>query len=187
MEHMKTKLGAIALSTSVVFGAGITLSLPVEAQTASAQPQLDRMQQREERLQSKVDSGSIPQERADKIRKRMANRGAQREAHQADRSQIAQDLATTLGTTADNLIADLRAGTSLANLAEVAGVDINVIIDQIEVQQTTRIDQAVANGRIAQAHADENLKTLRDQITTRLNGERPEGRHSFGQHGRGSN
>ena len=67
---MKTKLGAIALSTSVVFGAGITLSLPVEAQTESAQPQLDRMQQREERLQSKVDSGSIPQERADKIRKR---------------------------------------------------------------------------------------------------------------------
>jgi len=184
---MRTKLGAIALATSVIFGVGITLSLPVGAQTESAPTQTDRVQQREERLQSKVDSGSIPQERADKIREHMATRIAQREARQPDRSQITQELATTLGTTADDLIADLRSGSSLADLAQAAGVDIDVIIDQIERQQAARIGQAVADGRIDQARADENLTTLRDQITARVNGERPAGPHTFGRHGRDSN
>ncbi len=85
MENMRTKLGALALATSVAFGAGLTLSPPADAQTDSVETQADRMQQREERLQSKVDSGRITQERADEIRARMADRAAQRSAAQDDR------------------------------------------------------------------------------------------------------
>lgn len=185
MENIRTKLGALALATSVAFGAAITLSLPADAQTESVQTQADRMQQWEERLQSKVDSGNITQERADEIRERMANRAAQREARQQNRGERAEELGAILGTTAEDLIADLRAGTSVADLAEAAGVDIDVIIDQIEAQQTANIDQAVTDGRIDQARADEKLETLRDQITARINGERPESRPGQSRPGRG--
>lgn len=176
MENMRTKLGALALAASVALGVGIVATAPADAQTGPTETQEDRMQQRDERLQSKVDEGVITQERADEIRARMADRAAQRETRQADRAERAEELADTLGTTADELKAELRAGTSLAEVAQGAGVDIDTLIDQIEEQATDRINQAVADGRIDQARADEKLETLRDDITARVNGERPEGR-----------
>lgn len=187
MENMRTKLVGLALATAVVFGAGIGLSQSADAQT-------DRIQQREERLETLVDEGVITEERADEIRARVAERMAIREERQTTRTAHLEDLAATLDTTADELKADLRAGASIADLAAAAGVDVDTIIDQIEAQQAARINEALANGSIDQEQADERLESLRDRITDRVNGERPEGRRGFGHrpfgrdhHNRGGN
>jgi len=184
---MRTKIAGFALATAVVFGAGIGLSQSADAQT-------DRMQQREERLEELVDEGVITEERADEIRARIAERMAIREERQAARTAHLEDLAATLETTPDELKADLRAGASLADLAGAAGVDVGTIIDQIEAQQAARINEALTNGTIDQVQADERLESLRDRITDRVNGERPErergvghGRFGRGHHNRGGN
>ena len=200
MENMRIKFGAVALATSVALGVGISAATPADAQTDPVETQdradmrTDRMQQREERLQAKVDEGVITQERADEIRARVAERAAQHEARQVDRAERAEELAATLGITVDELKTELRAGTSLADVAVEAGIDVDVLIDQIETQMTDRINQAVTDGRLDEALADQRLETLRDNITARVNGERPEGRQGqgpgqrgFGRHNRGGN
>jgi ubiquinone biosynthesis protein COQ9 len=182
MENMCSKLAGLALATAVAFGGGIALSQPADAQT-------DRMQQREERLEELVDDAVITEERADEIRARVAERIAIRDERRATRTAHLEDLAATLGTTPDELKADLRAGASIADLAAAAGVDIDTIIDRIAAQQVTRINEALANGTIDQEQADERLESLRDRITARVNGERPQGRRGIGRahHNRGGN
>ncbi len=178
MNNLRTKLAAVALGTTVAFGGGLAISQAVDAQPDP--------EAREERLQMKVDEGLITQERADEIRTHMAERAARHEERRAARSDRLDDLAATLGTTADELKAELRAGTSLADIAAAAGIDINTIIDQIETQMTDRINQALADGVIDQDQADTKLEGLRDRITERVNGERPEGRRGLGHgHRRG--
>lgn len=176
MENVRTKIAAVALGTTLALGAGVGI-------TQAAEAQADRMQQREERLQAKIDEGVITQERADEIRERMAARAEQRELRQSQRAERAEELATTLGITPDELTSQLRAGTSLADLADSAGVDVDTLIDQIEERATDRINQAVTDGRIDQERADAKLETLRDDITARVNGERPEGRRGFRHRG----
>lgn len=176
MENVRTKIAAVALATTLALGAGISHSPLADAQS-------DRMQQREERLQAKVDEGVISQERADAIRERMAERAERREARQTARAERAEELAATLGITADELLSQLQAGTSLADIAQAAGVEVDTLIDQIEARATARINEAVTDGRIDQARADTKLETLRDDITARVNGERPEGRRGFRHRG----
>lgn len=161
MKNMRTKLAATALAVTVAFGAVIGFSQPADAQR-------DRSQHRQERLQTLVDDGVISQEQADEIESRMADFRAKRDERRAERSKNFEDLASTLGMTADELKADLRGGASIADLAEAAGVDVETIIDQIESQITARIDEAVADGKIDQERADEQLADLRERITARV-------------------
>ena len=175
MKTMRTKVAAFALATAVAVGGGVAF-------TQSADAQVDQSA-REERLQELVDEGVITEERADEIRARMAERAAAREERRANRTERLEELAATLGTTADELRADLRAGASLAEIATAAGVDIEVIIDQIEAQMTDRINQAVLDGRIDADQAATKLESLTERVTDRVNGERPEGRRGFGPRG----
>ena len=193
MNTMRTTFAAVAWATSVALGAGMTLTTSVDAQTDTVETQdssptpTDRMQRFEERLQSRVDDGVITQERADEIRARIVDRSARREVRQAERAERTQELAALLGTTVEELTTDLRSGVSLADIAEAAGTDIDLVIDHLEAQITNRINQAVADGHIDQTRADEKLATLRDDILSRVNGERPEdhrGSHR-GDFGRG--
>lgn len=181
---MRTRLAGVVLTVAVASGGAVALAQDVDAQPVDA----DRTQQREERLQNLIDEGVITPERADEIRERMAERAAHRAERRAARSERLTELADTLGTTAEDLRADLRAGASLAELATAAGVDVDTVIDQIEARITDRIEQAVTDGRIDQAAADQRLDGLRERITDRVNGERPgrgEGRRGFGRGHRG--
>lgn len=67
----------------------------------------------------------------------------------------------------------MRGGTTLSELLTANGVDVNAFIDDVVAQADTRLDQAVANGRIPQERADEMLANLREQLTQRLNSSNP--------------
>jgi hypothetical protein len=81
------------------------------------------------------------------------------------RSEAALEAAAeALGMTADELSTQLWAGESLADLAEEAGVDLQVVQDAVTAAnleaQREAIAEAVADGTITQAHADWLLEGL---------------------------
>jgi hypothetical protein len=67
----------------------------------------------------------------------------------------------------------LRNGTTLSELLTDHGVDVNAFIEDAVARADTRLDQAVANGRITQQRADEMLANLREQLIQRLNSANP--------------
>ena len=87
--------------------------------------------------------------------------------------------------TVDELKTELKSGSSLADIAAAAGVDVDTIIDQLMAPRLERLAEAVAEGRIDQAEADERAAAIRERITARVNGERPEGGRGFGHGDRG--
>lgn len=62
----------------------------------------------------------------------------------------AEDIATFLGLTVDDLTQQLRT----KSLGEIAGAKKTDLVDHLTGQANLRIDQAIANGKITKEHAD---------------------------------
>ena len=80
-------------------------------------------------------------------------------------------IAEKLGMTTEELIAELQAGKTVAQVAEERGVALDTIVDALVALHAERLAEAVAAGRLTQEQADAILTTLKDHITARLNGE----------------
>lgn len=94
-------------------------------------------------------------------------------------------LADVLGLDAATLEEQLRAGDTMADIAEQQGVALEDVIAALEAQATERLDQAVDDGRITQEQADEMLEGIADRIDAAVNGEAPLGGRGFGGHRHG--
>jgi len=72
--------------------------------------------------------------------------------------------AEALGLTPEQLFSELRAGNSLADIAEAQGVDLQAVYDAMNATRVeamkTAIQQAVEDGRLTQAQADWILQGL---------------------------
>lgn len=79
--------------------------------------------------------------------------------------------AEVLGLEVDDLRDQLNDG---ATIAEVAGDDLDAVIDALVAEKTDRIAQAVEDGRLTQEEADEKLADIEDRVTDKVNGVRPE-------------
>lgn len=82
--------------------------------------------------------------------------------------------AEALGLEADAVKEALRDGTTIADLAEQQGVDVQTVIDAMVAEAQERIAQAVENGRLTQEQADERLADITERITDVVNNGRPE-------------
>ncbi|MDQ2693652.1 MAG: hypothetical protein M3Y68_16560 [Chloroflexota bacterium] len=95
-----------------------------------------------------------------------------------------QAAAEALGMTTDELINALRGGSTLEELAEEAGVDIEEVRTAIQEARTAdlreRIQQAVEAGTITQAHADWLFEGLENGFIGGPGGFKFGGRHGFG-------
>jgi polyhydroxyalkanoate synthesis regulator phasin len=89
--------------------------------------------------------------------------------------------ATALGITVDELRTALREGSTIAEVAQEKGIDVQVVIDAIVAERTEQIAAAVADGKLTQEQADERLADLEAKVTERVNQALPEG----GRGGRG--
>jgi uncharacterized protein (DUF433 family) len=72
------------------------------------------------------------------------------------------------GLTVDEIIAQMRAGSSLADILTASGVDVNTFIDDVMAQAEDRVAQAVANGTMTQAEGDAVLARLREALETNI-------------------
>ena len=84
--------------------------------------------------------------------------------------------AEVLGVSEDDLRTALRDGTTLAEVAEEKGVDVQDVIDALVADAKTRIAEAVTDGKITQEQADERLESLTDHITRLVEEGFPKGR-----------
>lgn len=94
-------------------------------------------------------------------------------------------IAEFLGIDPEDLRAQLQAGATPGEIADANGSSAQALIDFIVGEAQSRLDEAVANGDLTQAEADDRLARITERATTFVNeGPQPgEGRH--GRHHRG--
>jgi hypothetical protein len=76
-------------------------------------------------------------------------------------------------------------GTSLAEVAEAQDVQIDTLVEALVQAEQERIAQAVEDGRITQAEADERLADLEARVTERVSSEDAHLGGGRGHHGAG--
>jgi hypothetical protein len=71
-----------------------------------------------------------------------------RERRREVRREVAQLTADTIGISREELRTELASGKSIAQVASDNGVDPQTVIDALVADATTRVDQALADGKI---------------------------------------
>ena len=178
---MRKKL-IIASTAGVLTLGGLGIAVPALADTgASSGSAVDRIT---EALSGLVSDGSITQEQADEVASTLDEAGI---GHGGGHRGGGLDLsaaATALGMTEDELRTALEAdGTTLAEVAEQQGVEVDTLVDALVTAQQERIAQAVEDGDLTQEQADERLADLEERVTDRVNSARPDGGRGHGPHG----
>jgi hypothetical protein len=152
-------------------------------------------QARDQVLDKAVEEGNLTQSQADRIRERaeagsgpgmmgggfgpgmMMGRGLGRGfglgmMGDSEDSLIAV-AADKLGMTVAELQTQLEDGKTIADLATEKGVDLQTIVDAFLATRQEALSQAVTDGRITQAQADQMLENMRQMVEDHLKGELP--------------
>lgn len=77
--------------------------------------------------------------------------------------------AEVMGMELADLLAELQAGKSIADVAAERGANVNAIIEAFVASRAERLDAAVAAGRLTREEADARLATMRANVTARIN------------------
>ena len=163
-------VAAITLGTAGIAGAqdgdDPTLADPATEEATEDSGREGRKARRQARVESTVQDliaeGVITQEQVDSAESLREVLQAQREEAKAAKAQA---LADVLGLSVEDLRTAKQDGTSLV---ELAGDDLNAVVELFTEQATARINSAVESGRITQEQADERLDGIEDRIETRL-------------------
>ncbi len=86
--------------------------------------------------------------------------------------------AQVIGIAPEALAAELKAGRSIAEVAEAEGVEVTKVTDALVAKGTARIDRAVADGKITAARAaklEARLPKLAERIVNLHKGDRQGG------------
>lgn len=117
----------------------------------------DRGAHIDEALQGLVDNGTITVEQRDAVRQALLDHMSQRghgrrgEGRRVFPGMLKDGLdmvANRIGISADDLMTELRAGQSIADVARAHGVDPQLIVNDLVSAGTTKIDEAVAAGKL---------------------------------------
>ncbi len=158
---------------------------PASEPTTEAAPEVGSRLRDE--LQELVDAGTITAEQADAVTAHLVENGLERRGDRMERREhrgerglgkflgdSSEALAELLGIDAATLRQELRDGSTLAEIATANGVEVQTVIDTLVATATTQIDQAVTDGKIDAAKAEEMKATLVERVTERVNNGRPE-------------
>jgi len=136
-------------------------------------------------LQTLVDDGTITAEQADAVTARLVENRPDRGDRSEGRGEgggpglfgrgvASEALTDLLGLDAQELRQQLRDGATLSEIATAQGVDPQAVIDELVAELTERVDNAVENGRIDQADADQKLADAEAKITDMVDNGRPD-------------
>lgn len=79
-------------------------------------------------------------------------------------------VAEVIGITAEELRAELQDGSTIADVAEANGVDVDDVVDAIIAEKSERLDAKVEAGDITAEEAAEKLERKTERITNKVNG-----------------
>lgn len=80
--------------------------------------------------------------------------------------------ANAIGVHPKDLVASLRDGKSVADVARANNVEPQVVIDAVVAAGTKKVDEAVANGKLDEARATTVKERLPDRVTKLVNASR---------------
>jgi len=80
-----------------------------------------------------------------------------------------KDAAGVIGIEPKELLSDLKAGQSIAEVATAHGVDPQTVIDKLVTDASARVDQAVTNGKLTAEQAAKIKAALPDRVTKLVN------------------
>jgi len=203
---MNKRLAIITVSAALAGGAaGMVINLPglasaqdeggTSTTVAPAAPNTPSPQKPTElppsmaaAIKGLVDNGTITQAQADAVTQALLSSlpvGRGPGGHKGGGMRVGKGLdaaATALGMTEAELRTALQGGKTIADVAKDKGVDVQKVIDAMVAEAKTHLDQAVTNGKLTQAQADQRLTTITDSITKLVNGQLPAGGPGFPGH-----
>jgi urease gamma subunit len=112
----------------------------------------------------------------------IAQESGERPADGRDRGAGLETAAETIGVTPEQLREQVRAGQSVAEVAQANGVEPQTVIDAVVEQHSERIAQAEQDGRLSAEEAQEKRDGLAERVEARVNGDGP---HERGGRGAG--
>lgn len=136
----------------------------------------------ENRVDAAVADGRLTKEQGDVLKQRIESGqaplfglgggpgGHDRGGHFGDLDAAA----SYLGLTEDQLRTQLQSGKTLADVAKAQGKSVDGLIDALVAATKKDLDEAVADGRLTQAQADQILADMKQRITDRVNGKLPQ-------------
>lgn len=177
------KIGITALVVAALTMSGIALAQTDESATDEAATQ-NAVTRIAERLQELVDAGTISADQAQAVAEHLAD-GFRPGGRGGHRGPNFGALAEFLGMDGEDFRAALQEYDTLADLAAANGSSADEVIDFLVTQAEERLAQAVEDGKIDQAEADEKLAEITDKITEMVNSEIPEPGAREGRRGPG--
>jgi hypothetical protein len=172
-------LGVTGLAMTAPIASALTVSEDGTSTTVG-----DRLQAIKDALAGLVTDGTLTQAQADQVAATLDESDALRGHGGGGHGRGGLDLdaaATALGMTVEELRTALAVeGTTLADVAAAEGVDTSTLVDALVAAGTERLTQAVEDGRLTQAEADERLAALPERVAALVEEEL-----RFGRPGRG--
>ncbi|MGG2921706.1 hypothetical protein [Brevibacillus parabrevis] len=176
--------------------AGKSLAAVAEAQGVSVDDLVSLLvEQQEAKLKEAVTAGKLTQEQADKMNENAAERIKEmvQNTHQ-DRGpgkgfgfgfgggfDKNEELLSLLKLDADKLGEELKAGKSLAAVAEAQGVSVDDLVSLLVEQQEAKLKEAVTAGKLTQEQADKMNENAADRVQKMVEGSFTKG--AFRGHG----
>ncbi|HZG17201.1 MAG TPA: hypothetical protein VE710_19650 [Candidatus Bathyarchaeia archaeon] len=165
--------------------AGKSLADITEAQGVDEGELIDLLtEQQEANLAEAVKAGKLTQEQADK----MSDNAAEKIKSFIENTHPGkgfggggfhlknnEELLKLLNLTADELQEALKAGKSLAEVAEAQGVSTEDVIDLLTTQREEQLDQAVEEGKLTKEQADQKKENLEETIKKMVESKRDKG------------
>jgi hypothetical protein len=191
---MKKQMAAIAVGAALLGGgaAGMALGAPTIASADSASSSssptaasgTDATPAKpgawvDDVFDQLVQEGTLTQAQADKVQAALEDArpafGPGGPGGPGGRGPGLDAAADALGVDASELRTQLQSGKSLADVAKDKGVDVQAVIDAIVAEMQSHLADAVADGKLTQAQADEMKADATERATAIVNGERPDG------------
>lgn len=187
---MRNKLATYALAAAVgltgVAGAALIAPAISYAATGDSSALESRVTSIKNALTGLVSDGTLTQEQADKVASTLAESRPEGLGHHGrgpggGGRGVHLEALTSLGITPEEVRAAAEADKTLAELAKEQGVSNDKLVAALVAAEKTRLAEAVTDGRLTQAEADQKAAGLQARITDRLDeliG------HKGGHHGR---
>jgi len=170
MKHT-LKIGITVLVVASLAMSGIALAQTDESTDEASQNVVTRIA---ERLQSLVDDGTITADQAEAVAETLADGPRPKGPRGHHRGPNFGAIAEFLGMEREEFREALQEYDTLADLAAANGSSGTELTDFLVDKAEERLDQAVADGKIDQADADEKLADASEKIAEMVNSEIPD-------------
>jgi hypothetical protein len=160
----------LVAGAAIVLAGGAALAGPVAAQVDDSDV---RTTWAAEALQPLVEDGTLTQAQADAVEQALAD--ARPVGHERGAGRRLDVAATAIGIGTDELGEALRNGSTIADVAAINGVGLQVVVDAMVAEAQEHLDEHVAAGDLTTDEAAARLATITERITAFVNGNLPAG------------